>query len=190
MKQWRAKNPEKNRKYMTEYCRAWRDKNRGRHRENAHLSRKRRMEDPEYRATLNAKRRARRAKNPAKARAETKESFARLAAKLPWTYWLLHNAKGTSKGRFPEPEHTHESLQTLWEEQGGLCYWTRLPMIPARKAGHMKVSMDRLDNARGYTRDNVVLTTWFANRARGTMTVDEFRNTLAEVVRAFSGSFG
>ena len=43
------------------------------------------------------------------------------------------------------------------------------------------VTLDRINNARGYTKDNVVLVCKAANQARGSSTPDEFASFIADV---------
>jgi hypothetical protein len=45
-----------------------------------------------------------------------------------------------------------------------------------------RVSLDRIDNLRGYASDNVQLVTQFANRARGTLSCDEARRRLRQLM--------
>ncbi len=43
-------------------------------------------------------------------------------------------------------------------------------------------SADRLDSSQDYTKDNIVLTTRFANLGRGTAEADDFRKSLDGVI--------
>ena len=67
-------------------------------------------------------------------------------------------------------------LGRIWLEQGGLCFWTGLPVsfdqpVPRHP---MRPSVDRLRTESGYTVDNVVWSSNFANRARGDLPALEF----------------
>lgn len=180
MKKWKAEHPEEARAHARAGSARWRAKNPERVKE---LSRKYRS-TPEFKA----KRRAHRAQTHVKAKEAPakKAGFERLAARLPWTYWLLRTARNTAKAFGMEFSLTTEDLERMWSGQGGLCKWTKIQMVQARKSGHLKASLDRLNGDGGYTPDNVVLTTWFANRARGTMSVEEFLETMKVAARAFS----
>lgn len=68
-------------------------------------------------------------------------------------------------------------IEEMYASQKGLCHWLGIPM-DKQIGSHFKVSIDRLDNSNGYVPGNIVLCTWFANRARGTMTVEEFGTVL------------
>ncbi len=73
-----------------------------------------------------------------------------------------------------------EDLSALWAKQGGLCYLSGVPMVKEARS-LFSVSVDRLDNSRGYERDNVALVSKAANLARNTSTVDEFHVWLKAV---------
>ena len=65
---------------------------------------------------------------------------------------------------------TIDDLKELWEIQKGKCYWLGIDMSLEdlfKSNSPFSVSVDRLDSSRGYHRDNIVLTTRFANRGRG-----------------------
>jgi len=72
----------------------------------------------------------------------------------------------------------------LWEKQQGKCALTSKPfdLRSAEEGGIQEdfVSLDRKDNAQGYNETNVQLVTQFANRARGTLSVDEARKRLVQ----------
>ena len=68
-----------------------------------------------------------------------------------------HTKKRNAKGRnHRESEITIEYLIDIWEKQRGRCYYLDIPM---NIDGDWRVSLERIDNGKGYTRDNVVLTT-------------------------------
>jgi hypothetical protein len=84
---------------------------------------------------------------------------------------------GNQSTRRHEITITEDDLRELWEKQNGLCHWlgikmsledlfvTRSPFAP---------SVDRIDNTRGYHKDNIVLCTRFANLGRGAYHPDDF----------------
>jgi hypothetical protein len=89
--------------------------------------------------------------------------------------YLLSKARENSKKRnHPPPTVTREFLESLWEEQQGRCFWTDVPMV-FETGSPWKISLERLDNSKPYTPENVVLCSWFANVARGARwTAEEF----------------
>jgi hypothetical protein len=171
MRQWRIDNPEK----MREYQRNYNAKNRARRNEASRL----RMAK-QY------------AENPARAKAlrveyirKNPDTYKRWREKYADTHWpsqcLLHarqhtktrNASGRSHSVTIFPEY----LRYLWSLQGGKCYWSDLPLSTKQK-DQLRVSLDRLDNTKGYEIGNVVLTAWCINRFRGDMSPEDFRAML------------
>lgn len=66
----------------------------------------------------------------------------------------------------------------LMREQSGRCALTGAPFNEASEVD--RVSLDRIDCARGYAEGNVQLTTIFANRARGTLDPEVARLRLTQ----------
>ena len=64
-------------------------------------------------------------------------------------------------------------LEELKSKQNGMCYWLNIPMDFTSKDNLRKPSLDRLDNTIGYRKDNIVLTTVFANTGRRDATILE-----------------
>ena len=65
----------------------------------------------------------------------------------------LRNSNGCNH---EESEITIEYLIELWEKQRGRCYYLNVPM---NTCGEWQVSVERIDESKGYTKDNIVLTT-------------------------------
>jgi phosphoribosyl-AMP cyclohydrolase len=73
-------------------------------------------------------------------------------------------------------------LRDLWEKQGGRCYWLGVEMDLRQSARHpLKATLDRLDCHAGYTKDNVVWASGFANMGRRDTPADEFSEILETV---------
>jgi hypothetical protein len=83
------------------------------------------------------------------------------------------NASGSAKKRGQEFNLTTEDMWTLWNRQNGLCAFTGWPMGTFTKTRTL-LSLDRIDNSKGYTMDNCMLVCWCANKARSDMGRDEF----------------
>ncbi|MCQ1855639.1 hypothetical protein [Neorhizobium galegae] len=75
-------------------------------------------------------------------------------------------------------------VDILWERQKGRCALTGQAFeLRADEEGGVqddRVSLDRIDNLQGYADVNVQLVTQFANRARGTLPVNEARKRLVQ----------
>jgi hypothetical protein len=65
------------------------------------------------------------------------------------------------------------------EKQNGLCHWFKIPLIPSHQKKHpQQPSLDRLDNNKGYTKDNVVLCCYSANIGRNEIDLGTWRTFL------------
>ena len=78
-------------------------------------------------------------------------------------------------------EITIDFLTKLKEKQNNKCNWFGVDIDFSRNDWLRSPSLDRLDNDKGYTRDNVVLTCRCANLARNKSTVEEMDNFLSEL---------
>ena len=78
-------------------------------------------------------------------------------------------------------EITIDFLTKLKEKQNNKCNWFGVDIDFSRNDWLRSPSLDRLDNDKGYTRDNVVLTCRSANLARNKSTVKEMDNFLSEL---------
>jgi len=79
-----------------------------------------------------------------------------------WQNTLIHDSKRNK-------EHTLsvDDVNEMFDNQNGLCYWFKIPLIPSDKTKHpQQPSLDRLDRNKGYTKDNVVLCCYSANIGR------------------------
>lgn len=97
-----------------------------------------------------------------------------------WFKKMLSGARSSAKQRGHGMTLTEDDLQALVFAQKGLCYWTHVPML-RQSSSPWTMTIDRLDNSKGYEPGNVVLASWFANHARGDLSVEEFRTVLAVV---------
>ena len=92
----------------------------------------------------------------------------RLHGKL---YRCVHQARKRAERKGFDIDIDVRFLADLYLAQGGLCALTGLRMetgpAPDLRTNPHAVSLDRIDNARGYTRDNVRLVVWAINWALG-----------------------
>ena len=96
-----------------------------------------------------------------RSRARTHQQERQHATKLYKIFEQLRNTtRASTKLRningcnHPQSEVTIEHLIMLWREQRGRCYYLDIPM---NTHGDWQVSVERLDESEGYTKDNVVL---------------------------------
>lgn len=77
-------------------------------------------------------------------------------------------------------DFSYEYLVELYETQNGVCSYTKEQLNLS--AGHKNtISVDRIDSSKGYTKDNVVLTTWAVNNCKQDLSMQDFVN-LCELV--------
>lgn len=80
-----------------------------------------------------------------------------------WQNALIHSTKRKNK----ESTLTVKDINEMFEKQNGLCYWFKIPLVPSNKTKFpQQPSLDRLDQTKGYTKDNVVLCCYSANIGR------------------------
>lgn len=92
-----------------------------------------------------------------------------------WQNTLIHD----SKYRGVENTLTVSDINEIFENQNGLCYWFKVPLIPSKnKKRPQQPSLDRINRDKGYTRDNVVLSCYSANIGRNETDVEEWEKFL------------
>jgi hypothetical protein len=109
--------------------------------------------------------------------------------KNPWKK-ILSNAKGAQNGWNKKHQRlgvnrpvksftcTAEDIERIYNEQGGLSKWLQIPLDPMdvfRKHYPLSPSLDRLNNDKDYTPDNICLSTRFENYGFNKST-DEIKN--------------
>lgn len=99
-----------------------------------------------------------------------------------WQNTLWHESKRGAVGRNLPFEITQKDIEDIFIEQSGKCYWTGITLIPSQISKYpMKPSVDRLDNSRGYYRDNIVLCCLAANMGRNSATKEDFEKYILEL---------
>ena len=80
---------------------------------------------------------------------------------------------------------TIEDLKELWRIQNGKCFWLGIDMSLEDlfvSYSPFAVSVERLDSNRGYHKDNIALTTRFANKGRGKYDNESFKQRLDDLL--------
>ena len=90
----------------------------------------------------------------------------------------LKGIKSRSKKKNVEYSITLEDLKDLWEQQNGLCAVTKLKLVTKfrndkRLDTPYQASVDRIDNFKGYTKDNCRWVCLMFNYARNTFSDDQ-----------------
>lgn len=90
-------------------------------------------------------------------------------------------ASAQSQGTLFRKRHiTPEFLMELYIKQNGKCVYFNKDLSVEHKSQYI-LSIDRINSDKGYSKDNVQLVTWAANRAKGSLSDTEFRNLLSKV---------
>jgi hypothetical protein len=95
--------------------------------------------------------------------------------------------KGNQSTKRHEISITIQDIKEMWEKQEGRCYWTNCTMsLDDLFISHSPFapSADRLDNKRGYHKDNVVLTLRFTNKGRGGYNNLDFKERLNQILES------
>ena len=93
--------------------------------------------------------------------------------------------KGNQSTAYHEITITIEDLKDQWEKQGGKCYWLGIDMSLEDlmiSRSPFAPSVDRLDSSGEYTKENIVLTTRFANLGRGAYDGNDFKERLDKLL--------
>jgi hypothetical protein len=100
--------------------------------------------------------------------------------------WELKRCVDYCRNRRKDTTITYNDLKELWNKQKGLCAITELEMEHTSGIGvinRMKFSVDRIDNSKGYHKDNVWLVCEFVNRAKGDMTNEELHTLALGIIK-------
>ncbi len=95
---------------------------------------------------------------------------------IPLSYF--NHVRDSARSRGIPFEVTLDTLQSQWDVQGGECYLTGRTLVLSATA-----SLDRVDNARGYSPDNVAWCHKDLNRMKNSHSLQEFLSICREVVR-------
>jgi hypothetical protein len=120
-----------------------------------------------------------------------------MKTKNPWKR-ILSNAKGAQNGWNRKHQRlgvnrpvksfscTPEDIERIYNEQDGLSKWLQIPLDPMdvfRKHYPLAPSLDRLDNDKDYTPDNICLSTRFENYGFNKST-DEIKTECIQKLKA------
>jgi hypothetical protein len=93
-----------------------------------------------------------------------------------WLKYIVTDTKARAKRKNLQFDLDREFIESLFIKQDGRCYWLGIELKSTQsKLTPNQPSIDRLDNSKGYTKDNVVLACAFANLGRSTVSQEEFR---------------
>lgn len=99
--------------------------------------------------------------------------------KKNWTRYLAQ--KANTRKKEGSEKLTEEDIESLIKKQDNRCSISGVLFDIESKWN--KPSLDRIDNSRGYTRDNIQLVTWIINHSRGELSVEEFIEMCTKVAK-------
>ena len=92
-----------------------------------------------------------------------------------WERILAYRATRCNRVMGHDCDIDGDFVMGLWQIQGGKCYWFGVPLLLGAGNYHpQKPSLDRLDGAKPYSRDNVVLACRAANMGRNDSDAETF----------------
>ena len=87
----------------------------------------------------------------------------------------LSDSKSRAKAKNIEHNIDSKFLKTLLKQSGARCPLLGKKFVYEKKHP-LNFSLDRIDNTGGYTQDNVWLVSTWANKAKGTLSEEDFRD--------------
>lgn len=96
--------------------------------------------------------------------------------------YLCCSAKSNAKRYSREFKINKEYLQSLWEEQHGLCYYTNKPMLYTVSCDDA-VSIDRVDSSKGYIIGNIVLCRYRINVMKNNVSIQNLLQISEDIVK-------
>ena len=87
---------------------------------------------------------------------------------------------------------TSDFIEDLWWMQNGVCHWYNVEMNKESSEGKfsrnpLKVTIDRLDNSKGYEKDNIVLCCYAANCGRGNASIEAWELIINKIKTGLNG---
>lgn len=100
-----------------------------------------------------------------------------------WYRSLFFDCRKRAKKAGYELDFDINYILELYNNQNKKCYWYGIEMIPSSKAKYpFQPSVDRIDNTKGYSKDNIILCCFSANMGRNANNFETFKE-FADVIR-------
>ena len=100
----------------------------------------------------------------------------------------LYLNRGRASLKTHSTKLTPQDLKDVWDNQRGICPYTKIPMILPETSAEWnvkslkKASLDRIDSSKGYVKSNVEFVCLGINLAKNSFTREEMKEFLKEVV--------
>jgi hypothetical protein len=116
--------------------------------------------------------------------------LASKSQELPQAREMVYSARDRAKKKGLEFSITALDVTRLMEMQQGFCAYTNMPMdlsvkkSPEHDPRPLAPSIDRKDKSKGYTLDNIVICSHWANTSKGILTYEQWVEMCRHVVEA------
>lgn len=126
-------------------------------------------------------------KNFKKVNGYCKQTYLRSRTIKDYLAYLLVKSRTRATKKKMQFDIDIDFLLNLWETQEGLCKLTKDPMtyILGKGIVNNNASLDRIDSTKGYTKDNVVLTTTIANRLKQSLSITELIKICTKIINNY-----
>lgn len=114
------------------------------------------------------------------------ENSCKSHRKRNWEKYLAQ--KANSRKKLNSTKLTGEHIKKLYVQQNGCCILSGVNFDIDSKWN--RPSLDRIDNSKGYTEDNIQLVTWIINYTRGELSINEYIDVCKKVVERKGGVCG
>ena len=100
--------------------------------------------------------------------------------KKKWHINLIRATRIKRKGYF---DINSDFLLELYNKQEGKCYWFGVDLVTDSLVKHpFQPSIDRLDNSKGYEKDNVVISSLIANFSRNDFDQNLWKEAIDKII--------
>jgi hypothetical protein len=96
-----------------------------------------------------------------------------------WFIYLFKNCHRNNKKYSSLIDFNSNYILELFQKQNGMCGYFNIPLVITEIHKHpFKPSIDRIDNTKGYTKDNIILCCLMSNMGRNSCDYDEWKTCL------------
>ena len=101
---------------------------------------------------------------------------------VSWSATMVAQSRTNARNKNLEFNLDEEFVKNLWDKQNGRCYWLGIKLHNNGMVRDIfRPSPDRKDSSKGYTKDNVVLSSLGANLTKSVSTEERFEEYLTAV---------